>query len=393
MKRFPSIKAAIIIVVVVAVVLLAIGPVRIYLVNREVNAVMKDAGISIMYECSPVESREELLAAIGNLAVWESETRNAINQAYGHTDKEYSESTLKQASGYESREELLKYCLEKRWRQKRYDLRRTVDNSIAVFFGDTKEAYGINLSDVQACYSYNYFGTIVEVMQALNKNDGEEAYLLARYGLSSAQKRTWRDQYTTIPMDIAYTLKPELIITGCESALASTKKEEREYYVNSIVESAEYFEERYGVSVEGLSNARAKRDRLEYANRPDIPAVGMSYSRACSTKLGSPTSTTKDTGSWAGKKHTYGDMYWKKGGRQIFKAHYYDGEITDVWDTRSSTGNYYRPSSGSSRPSSSSFDPDDHDIEAYYDDNRDEYDDYDDAYDGFLDDEGAWDDY
>ena len=49
----------------------------------------------------------------------------------------------------------------------------------------------------------------------------------------------------------------------------------------------------------------------------------------------------------------------------------------------------------SSRKSSSksSFDPDDHDIEAYFEDNRDEYGDYDEAYEGFLDDEGAWDDY
>jgi hypothetical protein len=88
-------------------------------------------------------------------------------------------------------------------------------------------------------------------------------------------------------------------------------------------------------------------------------------------------------------------MYWDKGGRQVFKAHYLDGSITDVWDTRnvSRAHSSYHASSGTGSSGKTLFDPDDHDIEAYYDDNRDIYDDYDDAYDGFLDDDDAWDDY
>ena len=92
------------------------------------------------------------------------------------------------------------------------------------------------------------------------------------------------------------------------------------------------------------------------------------------------------------KQHTYGDMVWEKGEVQIFRVHYSDGEVTDVYDSRNLLSNPYRASSGYGY-SNASFDPDDHDIEAYYEDNRDEYDDYDDAYEGFLDDEGVWDDY
>ena len=98
------------------------------------------------------------------------------------------------------------------------------------------------------------------------------------------------------------------------------------------------------------------------------------------------------TDSWSHMKHEYGDMIWEKGGQQIFRVHYSDGKITNAYDSRGSTARSPWVSSKNSSPKKS-FDPDDHDIEAYYADNRDEDGDYDDAYEGFLEDEGAWDDY
>ena len=158
---------------------------------------------------------------------------------------------------------------------------------------------------------------------------------------------------------------------------------------------AEKFGKRYKVEIDGLESAKKKAARQEYERKPDVPAVGMTTSQACSTKLGAPSRTTRETGSWSHQKHTYGDMYWERGDRRLFTAHYCDGEITSVSDTRNSTATSpWVGSSGLSGGSSGShFDPDDHDIEAYFEDNRDEYDDYDDAYEGFLDDEGVWDDY
>ena len=90
-------------------------------------------------------------------------------------------------------------------------------------------------------------------------------------------------------------------------------------------------------------------------------------------------------------------MYWESGGRTIFWAHYLDGEITKVSDTRSSTATSPWRSEKSRRSSGTtstrSFDPDSHDIESFDYDYGDEYDDYDEALEGFLDDEDMWDDY
>ena len=183
-----------------------------------------------------------------------------------------------------------------------------------------------------------------------------------------------------------------MMIEACEADLAEATKKNELYEIRPALRSAEDFSNRYGVEIDSLSRAKSKQSRLEYDSKPDVPRVGMSTSSARSTKLGAPARSTSDSQSWAGKKHTYGDMYWEQGGRQVFKAHYLDGSITDVWDTRNASGKRsgYRPSPDSRK---SSFDPDDHDIEAYYQDNIDEYDDYDDAYEGFLDDDSAWDDY
>ena len=254
------------------------------------------------------------------------------------------------------------------------------------FGSNARIDYNIIYSWQLTCYKKGRFPKIREVMQAVEKGAGLEAYSLARYGLE--------EDWSALPMDIAYGLRPKLIRAGCEADLLSAVKSNELYEVSRAVGSAESFEKRYNAGIDGLKSAKAKEERLEYANRPDVPAVGMSTSQARSTKLGAPTRTTTEHGSWSHKKHTYGDMVWEKGGRQIFRAHYFDGEIQDIYDTRNSTATSpwasSRKSSSSSKPS---FDPDDHDIEAYYEDNRDEYEDYDDAYDGFLDDEGAWDDY
>ena len=291
--------------------------------------------------------------------------------------------------GYEKEEELLAWAKKEKWHKLRNALSANVKACIKSWFGDTGEAYGLQERSVTTCYTKDRFGKIVNVMRSVESGAGMEAYDLARYGLD--------EDWSALPMDIACGLRPKLLKAGCEAHLLSAVKSNDLYDVKSAVSSAKEFENRYGITIDGLKNAESKQKSLEYAEKPYIPAVGMSVSKARSTKLGSPTKTTTETGSWAHAKHTYGEMYWYQGDRMIFKAHYLDGEITDVSDVRNSTAKSpwvsSRRAGSSSSSSKSSFDPDDHDIEAYYQDNRDEYDDYDDAYEGFLDDEGVWDDY
>ena len=385
MKKRPIIKVVLIILALAVVVLIAIGPVRLHKARKAVDEFAVEQGIDVKYEpAEEINSKETLLTEIWQLALWEEKTREKINASFGHTDKEYSARETESKSGYEKEEELLSFAMKEKWRKLRGNLDQEVKDAVSLLFEKAGSAYGLNEQAVRTCYAKDYFGKITEVMQSVENGAGMEAYNLARYGLG--------DDWSALPMDMAYGLRPKLITAGCEAALLSAVKSNELYEVSSAVGSAEKFSNRYHVTVDGLESAKKKEERLEYANKPDIPAVGMSTSQARSTKLGSPTRTTKESQSWSHKKHTYGDMVWEKSGQQIFRAHYLDGEITDVYDSRNTTAKspWVSSLSGSSH---SSFDPDDHDIEAYYDDNRDEYDDYDDAYEGFLDDEGAWDDY
>ena len=381
-------KAVLIIIATAAVVLIAIGPFRLHKAREKAKNFAADQGIVTQYEPSgEIGSKDTLLMEIWKLALWEEKTRPRINDAFGYTDKELSDWKTGSKSGYEKETELLTFAMKEMWARLRMDLDRSVKEAITSIFEKAEEAdisYGPDEQAVQICYERNYFGKITEVMQAVEEGAGMKAYDLACYGLG--------DEWSSVPMDIAFGLRPKLITAGCEAALLGAVKSNDLYDVSKAVRRAQQFKERYHVTVDGLESAKKKEARLEYANKPDIPAVGMTISQARSTKLGAPTETTKDTGSWMHKKHTFGNMYWYTGDRQIFSARYYDGEITEVWDSRHSTAKspWVSSSGGGAKHV---FDPDDHDIEAYFEDNRDEYDDYDDAYEGFLDDEGAWDDY
>lgn len=384
-----SVKAFLIIAGIAAAAVVAIGPVRLYKAREEADAFAEEKGIGIVYQGSEdLSTKEAFLTEIRQIALWEEDTRTAVNAAFGHTDKEYAESESGTPSGYGKEKELLAFAMKEKWRKLRKDLDRSVKDAITQTFDKAQNTYGLDEQSVQTCYAKNHFEKINAVMRSVEDGSGMEAYDLARYGLGH--------DWSALPMDIAFGLRPKLITAGCEASLLSAVKSNELYEVTGAVGSAELFADRYHVTVDGLESAKKKEKSLEYASRPDVPTVGMSTSKARATKLGAPTRTTTETGSWMHKKHTYGNMYWERDGKQIFSAHYSDGEITEVYDTRNSTAKSPWVSSrkSSSKPSSkTSFDPDDHDIEAYFEDNRDEYGDYDEAYEGFLDDEGAWDDY
>jgi len=381
-------KKLLILAAIAAAIVIAVGPFRLHKARQAAGSFAAGLGIHTEYAMDKTPgSKEEFLTKIWQLAMWETKVRVQIDEAFDRTGEEYSARVMKSRSGYEKEEELLAFAMEEKWRELRGDLEQSVKNAIDSLFGNNADVYGVKEEAVRTCYRKGSFGRIPEVMQSVENGAGMEAYNLGRYGLD--------EDWSALPMDIACGLRPKLIMAGCEAALLSAVKDGELYEVSIAVRSAEKFAARYHVTVEGLESAKKKEERLEYTDKPDIPSVGMSTSKARATKLGAPTRTTTETGSWMHKKHTYGDMIWERGAKQIFRVHYYDGEITDVYDTRNSTAKSPWVSSlaGGSSKKKTSFDPDEHDIEAYFEDNRDEYDDYDDAYEGFLDDEGAWDDY
>ena len=383
-KAGPIIVCLIILSVIIG---LSVGPARLSMARKRAKQYTKETGISVEYELSPqLDTKEEFLMEIYRIALWEKETREALNRAFDHTDEEYKKEKLLEKSGYENKEELITFAWNEEWRNLRAKLDFEINSSINDLFGEDDEKYGIKRGAVSKCYRKARFNKILDIMKYVNDDDGRSAYEIGRYGLS--------EDFSALPMDIAFGLSPDLMISSCEELMKSAMNSTDYSEVRDVVDTMEKFAARYDVTITDMDKAKAKRDRLEYANKPQIPKVGMSISEAKSTKLGAPTRTTKKTNYWSHKNHTYGTMYWDRGDRQIFRADYFDGYIDQVWDTREYSGKPPSYSSYNATPrKSKSIDPDDHDIEAYYDDHRDLYLDYEDAYDGFLDDEDAWDDY
>ncbi len=370
----------------------------------------KEAGVdTIDFECSEeIASKEQYLTEIWCLVRWEESTRETLNGVFGFSDDHYDRGEPESVSFNEEKSRLSYAAEKEKWWKLRRELDEEVADTIEIIEKKTGGQYEPDSSAIRKCYYNDGFRTIVYAMKDMEAGDGAEAFLTCG--------RSRKEEWGRVVSDIAYGLYPELFREGLEQAVLGVPDEEYYYKAHLIIGSAKTFSEMYGLPVPGLEKAEKAETRLEgYPETPAVPTVGMSLQQAKSTKIGAPTRTITGSGSWMGKKHYYGEMYWDKNGKQIFKAHYLDGKITDVSDTRNSTAT--RPSgrttyssgksssgksssgksssgkSSSGRSSSGGFDPEEHDIEGFYEDNRDEYDDYEDAYDAFLDDEDAWDDY
>ena len=266
----------------------------------------------------------------------------------------------------------------------RETLTAVTEDAVNRIYQAADDEYGIDKEYVLECYRKNHFATISRVMISLEMGNIKAAFKDAKYGLCGG--------WGTLSMDIAYGLMPEKMTDICRQQLTEALHGKSAYFMEDAAETAEKFSERYGETIEGIQEAKSKAARIKYQNKAEKPYVGMSVTSAKNTKLGAPSRVDEKKITYTIVPVTYGTMYWEKGGVSYFKADYKDGKITEVVDYRTYPDRKFSYG-GSSGSSKSSFDPDDHDIEAYYADNRDVYDDYDDAYDGFLDDEGAWDDY
>ena len=369
-----------------AVIAIAAGPIRLHSARKEADAFAAEKGLTVQYTVSDdISSKEAFMAELCKIAVWEGETRAAIDEAFGFADKDYTGTVIRSVHGYESADKLQAGVMKEKWQELRRDLEWGVEDAADAVFEKAGDDYVITKSAFLTCYREKRFEKIIEVAQLVESGSGKEAYDYASSGL----KEDWR----AVPMDVAYGLDPKLLTSGCEAALKSAVKTNDLDEVSTAVDRAQRFADRYQVKPDNLYSAQKKEEVLEYENKPEVPEIGMKTWDARDTKLGPPSETTRRKQSFAHQTHESGDMYWYKDGRQIFKAHYMDYEITNVSDTRNVKPPSSRSLSYSGGSSDSTFDPEDHDIEGYYEDYRDEYDDYDDAYDGFLDDEDAWDDY
>ncbi len=367
--------------------------------QREISQIREEAreyaeSLNVDLTFTPEEdysTQEGFLKELIYLAEWTEDTSDYLDGPYGFDEDEILYYSKQSMNGFESKDKNLKIAMASEMYQMQQKADDGVRNGIAMLFDDTDRKYGIYKDSVVTSWEREYFPVVLTVNAFAEDGSGLKAY---EYAIGDIDEE-WR----ALSMDIAYGLYPDVILDGCEASLKNAIEERSLYRLEGSIQEAEDFSERYNVDINALSRAKTLKAHLEYEKKPEIPKAGMSVSLAQSTKLGPPTRKTSDSQSWSGKKHTYGDMYWDKNGVQIFKAHYLDHEITEVWDTRNSKGSYHKrystgsSTSGSKKQSSLSGDPDDHDIEAYYEDNWDEYVDYEDAYDGFMDDEDAWDDY
>ena len=168
------------------------------------------------------------------------------------------------------------------------------------------------------------------MMQYLEEGDGKKAY-----NSCLPYKLEYDSDY--LLMDIAYAFYPEELTAGCEESLleAAFKSDSKSLYNAEM--KGEAFAQRFHINLKNLKKVYARGQWLYNKEHPSSKSSGSSGKKKSKSR----------------KSYSY----------------------------------------GSHSSSNSSSRPEDRDIGSYYEDNRDEYDDYDDACEGFLDDEGAWDDY
>ena len=311
------------------IAIFSVGAVRSWLADNRAREFAKETGIDISYTISSEpETVEEAMRELYDLAVWAEGVSPQIDKAFGRSKSREYAWIEKDPGGFASKEELDKYAMRKRWKYMHQDLSSTITDVAAKIIAPFSEEIPFSANSFSECFYHRWFDLIIRTVDLLDQGKAEEAYSGARF---SNIRYAWK----MVPMDIGFTLYPDLLVTGCEEHLDDAMKHDKYDYLDRKVMCAYQFSKRYDAHVKNLKKAQDKRDRMLDAKIRSYPSKSSSYSRK----------------------------------------------------SRSSGTTAYNPSRGST------FDPDDYDIEAYYDDNRDEYDDYDDAYEGFLDDDSAWDDY
>ena len=316
----------------IAIFVFSVGVVRTWLADRKALSFAKETGIDTSYVISsPPMTIEEAMRELYTLAVWAERVSPEIDKAFGHSKVREYNWIIKDPGGYAPKEELEKSAMRRRWKNMHKDLTRSITESAQKILEPFQEEVLFSAYSFSECFYHRWFDLIIKTVDRLDQGQAEEAYAGARF---RSRKYEWK----MVPMDIGFTLYPDLVVTGCEEHLDESVRHDGYEQLDREVMCAYQFSERYGVSADNLKRAQDKRNRMLDARI-----------RSSSPKSGSSTSGTRRNSSSTRRR--------------------------------------------SSASGSSSFDPDDHDIEAYYQDNIDEYDDYDDAYDGFLDDDSAWDDY
>ena len=311
------------------IAIFSVGAVRTWLADNRAREFAKETGIDTSYTISSEpETVEEAMRELYDLAVWAEGISPQIDKAFGYKKSRAYDWKEKDPGGFASKEELDRFAMWKRWKHMHQDLSSTITDAAETIIAPFSEEIPFSAYSFSECFYHRWFDLIIKTVDLLDQGKAEEAYSGARF---SNTRYAWK----MVPMDIGFTIYPDLMVTGCEKHLDEALNHDNYEDLDRKVMCAYQFSKRYNAHVKNLKRAQDKRDRMLDAKIRSYPSKSSSSSRKSSS-----SGTTV------------------------------------------------------SNPSRrSSFDPDDHDIEAYYDDNRDEYDDYDDAYEGFLDDDSAWDDY
>ena len=74
-----------------AVIAIAAGPIRLHSARKEADAFAAEKGLTVQYTVSDdISSKEAFMTELCQIAVWEGETRAAIDEAFGFADKDYT---------------------------------------------------------------------------------------------------------------------------------------------------------------------------------------------------------------------------------------------------------------------------------------------------------------
>ena len=147
----------------VFLLLVLICAARVFSADSKADKIRSEHPISTDFEenLSPA-SKEELFKAILKLAVWESETREALDKTYEYTDDDLEKPGMKY--GLESTEELLENALKTKWYEQRMSLFDTTEKCINDWCDSSKSSSSSSKSsssfdpddhDIEAYYEDN----------------------------------------------------------------------------------------------------------------------------------------------------------------------------------------------------------------------------------------------
>lgn len=315
--------------------ILFIGYVRFQLIKHETYKGILNEDVDFVYHHKDKpHDKQEFMRDIYQLAVWKNEKLEEIDHLFIISDSYTSMYPYySKPNGFSNRDAIVQYCKDTLWKKLHNTLSNSVHSAVAGIFNGRDTWDGHSLEGVASAFFDGRSDTIINAVDELDAGNAFNAYIIASIPEGSEDEF----EITALPMDVIYTLNPELVMSGIEKDLSSAIKSDDYDTLNDAFNRANIFGTYYNLNYDEIpcfSEAFEKLGKLGYEKRPEVPYVGMTYGEALGTKLGFPFETEKGHYSGGHKSYDTIKMRGGKKGNVIFDLECHDGVVVEVNDWR-----------------------------------------------------------